>query len=192
MQNSAFCTLQIGEDAVVRVPYSLWEGAKGVATSRTPVVYRKTNISMERSLVGRKMCGLDYPGSRTWHKSDGYFTEQNKQWTNKICTDLTPVKFTWSGINLCKLPFGKPDWRYQSENRGGARWEKNIKMNRIWIVSKGVDSIYKTQNKEYLQAFVYTVMIFRLHRIGGISSLVLRVWIYDQVNFMTIVNLRHM
>ena len=71
---------------------------------------------------------MNYPGSQTWHKCDEYFTEQNKQWTNKICTDLTAVNCAWSEGNLCKLPFGKPDWEYQSENRG-PRWENNIKMN---------------------------------------------------------------
>jgi len=47
------------------VPYSLCEEAKGVATSRTPVVYRKTNVPMEMSLGGRKTCGVNYPGSQT-------------------------------------------------------------------------------------------------------------------------------
>jgi hypothetical protein len=77
-----------------------------------------------------------------------YFTEKNKQWTNKICTDLTPVNCAWSGGNLCKLPFGKPDWEYQSENRG-SRWEDNIKIFLISIVSKGVDWMCETQDKEY-------------------------------------------
>jgi len=76
---------------------------------------------MERSFVWRKTCGTNYPGSQTWHKSGDCFIEQNKQWTNEICTDLTLVKFAWSGDNLYKLPFGKP----------GPRWENNIKTNRI-------------------------------------------------------------
>jgi hypothetical protein len=62
--------LQIGEDDVVRVPYSLCVGAKGVSTNMTPVVYRKTKIPLERPLFRQKTGGMHYPGSQTWHKSD--------------------------------------------------------------------------------------------------------------------------
>jgi hypothetical protein len=140
---------------------SVW--GEGVATSRTPVVYRTTKLPLEESLFRRKTGGMNYPGSQRVYKSDEYFTEQNKQWTNNICTGLTSVNCVWNGGNLCKLPFGKPNWEYQSENRR-PKWENNIKTNLKWLVSKGVHWVCETRNKEYLQAFVYMVMILRVHK----------------------------
>ena len=87
-------------------------GAKGVSTSMTPVVYRKTKIPVKRSLAGRRTGGMNYPEGQTWHKSDKYFTEQNKQWTKNM-HGINACNLEWSGGNLCKLPFGKPDWKYQ-------------------------------------------------------------------------------
>ena len=170
--------LQIGEDDVVRVSYSLCVGAKGVSTSRSPLVYRQTKYHCKSHCVDERSVDYTILGVKHGTNQIGwifYWTKQRVDKQNTRMHWLNACKLCVECYNLWKLFFGKPELEYQSESRG-PRWENNIKMKLKWIVSKCVDWIYETQDKENLQAFVYTVMILRFHKMG-ISWLVLRMWI---------------